>query len=176
MSSSNNPKIHDGHTSRVFAACFHPRSNYELLTGGWDDVIHFWDLRQPHAIRHISGVHMCGQGIDINSKGTEILTCAFQTDNAFQIFDYSSGKLISTLNSQEQVSKLYVGRFVGKDYAVCGGTNPNLFHVIDLSSNMVRFAKLRIILQIIFRALLEFWAYLQLYIIWTLVLQKKVKL
>lgn len=58
--------------SRVFAACFHPKNNYELLTGGWDDVVQFWDLRQPYATRHISGVHMCGEGIDINQRGTEV--------------------------------------------------------------------------------------------------------
>ncbi|RZB54404.1 transcription initiation factor TFIID subunit 5-like [Asbolus verrucosus] len=136
LSSSNNPKIHDGHTSRVFAACFHPRSNYELLTGGWDDVVHFWDLRQPHAVRHIYGVHMCGEGIDINYKGTEVLTCSFQAENAFQIFDYGSGNLIGTLSRDEESSKLYVGKYVGKDFAVCGGTQANLFRVIDLSSNL----------------------------------------
>lgn len=69
---SDNPETHDGHMSRVFAACFHPKNNYELLTAGWDDVVQFWDLRQPHAARHISGVHMCGEGLDINQKGTEV--------------------------------------------------------------------------------------------------------
>lgn len=63
---------HDGHTSRIFAACFHPRNNYELITGGWDDVVQFWDLRQPYAIRHLSGIHMCGEGLDINQRGNEV--------------------------------------------------------------------------------------------------------
>lgn len=63
---------HDGHVSRVFAACFHPRNNYELITGGWDDVVQFWDLRQPYATRHLSEIHMCGEGLDINKKGTEV--------------------------------------------------------------------------------------------------------
>lgn len=69
---SDNPETHDGHMSRIFAACFHPKNNYELLTAGWDDVVQYWDLRQPHAGRHISGVHMCGEGLDINQKGTEV--------------------------------------------------------------------------------------------------------
>lgn len=73
LTSSDNPETHDGHMSRVFAACFHPKNNYELLTGGWDDVVQFWDLRQPYATRHISGVHMCGEGIDINQRGTEVI-------------------------------------------------------------------------------------------------------
>lgn len=66
---------HDGHVSRVFAACFHPRNNYELITGGWDDVVQFWDLRQPYATRHLSEIHMCGEGLDINQRGTEVSVC-----------------------------------------------------------------------------------------------------
>lgn len=62
----------NGHTSKVFAATFNRRSNHELITGGWDDVIHFWDVRQPTSIRHISGVHMCAEGLDISSKGTDV--------------------------------------------------------------------------------------------------------
>lgn len=71
--SSNTPGVLDGHTSRVFAACFNPRSNHELVTGGWDNVVQFWDVRQPFAIRYISGVHICGDGLDIHPKGTEVL-------------------------------------------------------------------------------------------------------
>ncbi|KAJ8976808.1 hypothetical protein NQ317_012367 [Molorchus minor] len=75
---SEMPNTHDGHMSRIFAACFHPRNNYEFISGGWDSVVQFWDLRQPYAIRHLSGIHICGEGLDINAKGTEVLTCAFQ--------------------------------------------------------------------------------------------------
>ena len=69
-------------------------------------MVHYWDLRQPHAIRHLSGVHMCGEGIDISYKGTEVLTCAFQTDKPFQIFDYVSGNMIGTLAKTEHNSKV----------------------------------------------------------------------
>lgn len=69
---SEAPGAVDGHTSRIFQCCFNPRSNHEFVSGGWDEVVYYWDVRQPHAIRHISGIHICGEGIDINSKGTEV--------------------------------------------------------------------------------------------------------
>ncbi|KAJ8955256.1 hypothetical protein NQ318_000283 [Aromia moschata] len=78
MMPSEMPNTHDGHMSRIFAACFHPRNHYEFISGGWDSVVQFWDLRQPFAVRHLSGIHMCGEGLDINMKGTEVLTCAYQ--------------------------------------------------------------------------------------------------
>ncbi|KAJ8970513.1 hypothetical protein NQ314_001189 [Rhamnusium bicolor] len=134
LMSSEDQETHDGHMSRVFAACFHPRNNYELITGGWDDVVQFWDLRQPHAIRHLSGIHMCGEGLDINSKGTEVLTCAYQGSDALQIFDYGSGKKIVSIEPDIHSSKLYCGKFTTKDFIVTGGSDPNILRVIDIQT------------------------------------------
>lgn len=63
---------HDGHTSRVFACCYHPISPFEFISAGWDNVVQFWDVRRPNAVRHIFGVHVAGKGIDINSTGTQV--------------------------------------------------------------------------------------------------------
>ncbi|XP_074031543.1 uncharacterized protein [Leptinotarsa decemlineata] len=197
LMASENPDKHDGHMSRVFAACFHPRNNYELITGGWDDVVQFWDLRQPYAIRHLSGIHICGEGLDINTKGTEILTCGFQTNDPLQIWDYGSGKGFLVWNQISTIVKstfclsltlavkltyriffaaiiskfftqirlflvddqpftssyispisecvacsaqgpsrllLYCGKYVTKDFIVTGGTDPNLFRLVDLQT------------------------------------------
>ncbi|XP_054257930.1 U5 small nuclear ribonucleoprotein 40 kDa protein-like isoform X2 [Macrosteles quadrilineatus] len=62
----------DGHTSRVFTAVFHPQQTSEFVSGGWDSVVHFWDLRTHHSIRFIRGVHMCGEGLDISKSGREL--------------------------------------------------------------------------------------------------------
>lgn len=62
----------NGHKSRVFSACFNPSSNHELVSGGWDDTIQFWDIRQPFSQRYIGGVHICGEGIDISQNGKEV--------------------------------------------------------------------------------------------------------
>lgn len=79
---------------RIFATCFNPVSNFEFISGGWDNIICFWDVRQPTAVRQISGPHICGEGLDISEKGTEILSCAWQNEKQLCIWDYATGKLI----------------------------------------------------------------------------------
>ncbi|KAL1494249.1 hypothetical protein ABEB36_009874 [Hypothenemus hampei] len=137
LSASYKADVHDGPMSRIFAACFHPKNNYELITAGWDNVVQFWDLRQPHAIRHISGVHMCGEGLDINQKGTEVLTCSWQKQDALQVFDYGTGKRICSLEPDIYNSKLYCGKYATKDFVVCAGSDPNLIRVVDLQTTAV---------------------------------------
>ncbi|KAF2895757.1 hypothetical protein ILUMI_10417 [Ignelater luminosus] len=132
--SSEAPGTADGHVSRIFAACFNPRSNHEFITGGWDDVVQFWDLRQPHALRRLSGLHICGEGLDISAKGTEILTCAWQRENPLQLWDYGSGELIVTIEPDIHESLLYCGKYINKDYILVGGTDKNIVRVVDLHS------------------------------------------
>ncbi|XP_019872229.1 uncharacterized WD repeat-containing protein alr2800 [Aethina tumida] len=134
LTRSDSPALHDGHTSRVYAGCFNPRSNHEFCSGGWDNVVHFWDLRQPHALRHLSGIHICGEGIDINQKGTELVTCAFQKEKSMQLWDYPTGKLIITLEPDLNNSKLYCGKFVGRDWFITGGADPALLRILDTQS------------------------------------------
>lgn len=69
---SHSTNVMDGHRSRVFSACFNPKSAYELISAGWDDTVQFWDTRQAHSLRFISGVHMCGDGLDISRNGKEV--------------------------------------------------------------------------------------------------------
>lgn len=67
------PSQCDGHNNRVFAAKFHPVQTTEFVSGGWDSVLHFWDMRQRSSLRFIKGVHMCGEGLDLNKSGREVL-------------------------------------------------------------------------------------------------------
>lgn len=69
---SDSPDVMDGHKSRVFSACFNPKSVHEIISAGWDDTVQFWDTRQAHSLRFISGVHMCGDGLDISRNGREV--------------------------------------------------------------------------------------------------------
>ncbi|KAK4875116.1 hypothetical protein RN001_011538 [Aquatica leii] len=134
LSASEVPGSLDGHASRIFAACFNPRSNHELITGGWDDVVYFWDLRQPHALRHLSQIHICGEGLDISPRGTEILSCSWRRENPLQLYDYATGELIVTMEPDVHESLLYCGKFMTKDFIMVGGSDQNTFRVVDLQT------------------------------------------
>nr|XP_003702596.1 PREDICTED: WD repeat-containing protein 5B-like [Megachile rotundata]XP_012139035.1 PREDICTED: WD repeat-containing protein 5B-like [Megachile rotundata] len=132
---SESLEVMDGHKSRVFCACFNPKSAHELISGGWDDTIQFWDTRQPHALRRISGVHICGDALDISKNGREILSCAWQRDNSIQLWDYGSGKHLVTVEPDSYSSLLYCGKYVTNMFLACGGSDTNLFRVVDLRSH-----------------------------------------
>ncbi|XP_043523974.1 uncharacterized protein LOC122536024 [Frieseomelitta varia] len=132
---SESLEVMDGHKSRVFGACFNPKSAHELISGGWDNTIQFWDTRQPYALRRISGVHLCGDALDISRNGKEILSCSWQRENPIQLWDYGSGKLLASLEPDSYPSLLYCGKYVSNMFIACGGTNTNLFRVVDLRSH-----------------------------------------
>ncbi|CAK9795835.1 Uncharacterized WD repeat-containing protein alr2800 [Anthophora quadrimaculata] len=132
---SESLEVMDGHKSRVFSACFNPKSAHELISAGWDDTVQFWDTRQPYALRRISGVHMCGDGLDISRNGREILSCAWQRENPIQLWDYGSGKLLVSLEPDSYSSLLYCGKYVSNMFLACGGSDVNLFRVVDLRSH-----------------------------------------
>ncbi|KAM0728578.1 putative WD repeat-containing protein [Formica fusca] len=142
---SNSPDIMDGHKSRVFSACFHPKSAHEIISAGWDDTIQFWDTRQAHSLRFISGVHMCGDGLDISRNGKEILTCSWQKKDPLQLWDYGSGKLIVSLEPDSYPCLLYAGKYVTNLYVACGGCDTDLFRIVDLRSHstmaMIKYLK-----------------------------------
>ncbi|CAH2073899.1 unnamed protein product, partial [Iphiclides podalirius] len=131
--SSGKRNVIDGHKSRIFACTFNPRSNHELVSGGWDDAVICWDARQPFATRYFLGVHLCGEGLDFDKPGKQILTCSWQDNDNIQIWDYGSCKLIETIVPDNHQSKLYCGKFVPKtNLIVCGGSDGNILRVVDV--------------------------------------------
>ncbi len=86
-----------GHSNRVYALRFHPRQPHTLLSGGWDNTVQVWDDRTGTSERSIFGPHICGDALDANSAGSEILTGSWREDNALQCWDFASGKLIDNL-------------------------------------------------------------------------------
>ncbi|CAG9783767.1 unnamed protein product [Diatraea saccharalis] len=88
--SSPRKNIVDGHTSRIFACAFNPKSHHELISGGWDDTVICWDDRQPYATRHIFGVHMCGEGLDFDKPGKQTECSIRNNPGGIYAFDFGT--------------------------------------------------------------------------------------
>jgi COMPASS component SWD3 len=126
--------IMDGHRSRVFAVQGHPHDDNMFITGGWDDTVQFWDTREKkrHAVRKISGPHICGDALDIDPKHNHILTGSWRKHDTLQIWDWDSGRKIKDV-PQDQLygSLLYCAQWLGKDHIICGGCEQSMARVID---------------------------------------------
>lgn len=95
---SQSLEVMDGHRSRVFGVCFNPRSSHELISGGWDNTIQFWDIRQPYALRRISGAHICGDALDISRNGKEVYVLVSRIQKS---------KVVSTLTRSYSYGNVY---------------------------------------------------------------------
>ena len=56
-----------------------------MISGGWDSVIHTWDLRQGKSVNAFYGPHISGDSIDL--KDNEILVGCYASKNQLQIWD-----------------------------------------------------------------------------------------
>lgn len=89
------------------------------------------------------GIRRCGCSLHffifINKQlyYEQILSCAWQRENPIQLWDYGSGKLLASLEPDSYPSLLYCGKYVSNMFIACGGTDTNLFRVIDLRSHAV---------------------------------------
>ncbi len=92
-----------GHSNRVYAVKFHPTENNLLCSAGWDNTVQVWDIRVKKAVRYIYGPHICGDSLDL--FGDKILTGGWESKNALKLWDFKSGKLISTIPFRQSTAK-----------------------------------------------------------------------
>ena len=89
------PGAAPGHTSRVFSLKWDPSDPQLLLSAGWDNTVHFWDLRVGSSVGSLYGPHVCGDALDV--RGNEVLTGAYKPTKQVQIWDVRTRELISTV-------------------------------------------------------------------------------
>ena len=87
------------HSNRVFWVKFDRENENVLLSGGWDNTIQIWDLREGAAIRSIYGPIICGDSIDI--KEGFIVTGSYRQENQLEIWKCDTGELVSPVNWDE---------------------------------------------------------------------------
>lgn len=95
-----------GHSNRIFCVKFIDENN--LVSGGWDSVIHFWDTRQRKSVGSFYGPRLSGDSIDL--RDNQVLIGCDTTDNQIQIWDIRTHKQISFLNwtpNKEEVAYVH---------------------------------------------------------------------
>jgi COMPASS component SWD3 len=130
-----------GHSNRVFSVKFTHDENI-ILSGGWDNTVHIWDIRSGASVRCLYGPHICGDALDL--KNNEILTGSWRSTNQLELWDFGSGERIGEIPWHTGMSEakaedqepcmLYAAQF-SKDtrgrFIVAGGTGSNEAKVFD---------------------------------------------
>ena len=83
-----------GHSNRVFSVKF--IDDNTLISGGWDSVLHLWDIREGKSVNSVYGPHVAGDSIDI--KKGELLVGCYAAKNQVQIWD------LKTLTQRQSIS------------------------------------------------------------------------
>lgn len=104
-----------GHSNRVFSVKF--IDDNTLISGGWDSVLHLWDLRQGKSVKAVFGPHVAGDSIDIN--GNEVLVGCYSAKKQLQIWDLDSFTLRQSIDwssdEKDKIAYVYSSNFVYVD-------------------------------------------------------------
>eukprot|EP01017_Pseudomicrothorax_dubius_P010530 TRINITY_DN13774_c0_g1_i5.p1 TRINITY_DN13774_c0_g1~~TRINITY_DN13774_c0_g1_i5.p1 ORF type:complete len:365 (-),score=62.76 TRINITY_DN13774_c0_g1_i5:167-1261(-) len=122
-----------GHSNRVFAVKFLNDNPNMLISGGWDNTIQIWDIREGKSVGSIYGASISGDSLDY-SKGT-ILTGSYRNKDQLQLWDLGERKLIETLDwgSNFDSAFIYGAQFSKNDgqYIIAGCVGNNQVRVFD---------------------------------------------
>ena len=67
-----------GHSNRIFSVRFNPLDSNILVSGGWDNTVQIYDIREKGPVESIYGPHICGEAIDFKNDGYSILTGSYR--------------------------------------------------------------------------------------------------
>jgi len=127
-----------GHSNRIFSLMYHPYEPNLILSGGWDNTVQVWDTRRGHSIRSLWNCYICGDSVGFSGDGGRVLTGSWRTEDALQIWDFGTGKVIETVDwrtaNSPSTCMLFAAQF-SKDEAshmiLAGGSQENeakLYH------------------------------------------------
>jgi len=140
-----------GHANRVFSSCYDPEDPNTLLTGGWDNTVHIWDLRTGRSQRKLFGPHIAGDALHVHNG--RVLTGSWRPEDPLQTWDLASGKLLcsaqynpgagkaglpslDTYTSHNAPGLIYGATFnTDGTFAVAGGSGNNSVKVFDTTAD-----------------------------------------
>lgn len=88
--------VYSGHTNRVFCVKFSKDDPNVVMSGGWDQKVLIWDLREAKPVQMIYGPIITGDSID--QFNNTIITASWTDTNQLQEWNMRKGDLISTIS------------------------------------------------------------------------------
>jgi len=129
-----------GHSNRVFSLKYSSTDENIILSGGWDNTIQIWDVRQDVPARSVFGPHITGDAVDLH--GNEILSGSWRPDKQLQVWDLRSTEHVRdyTWTSHNESCMLYAAQY-SKDanakHIVAGGSGSNEARVFERESGQL---------------------------------------
>ncbi|KAG5176105.1 WD40-repeat-containing domain protein [Tribonema minus] len=142
-----------GHSGRVFAQKFSREDPNMLVSAGWDNCVHVWDIRQAgtstdkaRSTLTIFGPHVCGDACDMTQQ--TLVTGSCRNTEQMQFWDMRTGKVMEQISwgsltaggGGDTACRLYAAGFShtadadGRFVAAGGGDGANEARVYQLAN------------------------------------------
>lgn len=124
-----------GHSNRIFSVKFDPQDPNLLYSGGWDNSIVGYDVRQEKPICNFLGPHVCGESLDVRDGA--LLAGSYDVQDNLVIWDLKTykkrevvdwfGSEIERTEETQKPAQIYGCCFSkpGGNYLLAGGTVDN---------------------------------------------------
>lgn len=97
-----------------------------LITGGWDEIIYFWDLRAPKSYaNYLTGPLVCSETLDYQDE--KLLTGSWRTNQRIEIWDIRRFRKIQELewncDNGDTIVQICKFPYSGAKKIIASGTN-----------------------------------------------------
>lgn len=124
------------HSNRIMCAKFDKEDENLIISGGWDQNVKIWDIRQSGSVRTFVGPMITGDAIDIHDG--YILTGSYSPENQLQLWDFNTCEHIEDIPWDEalpvdQSCLVYSCQFQKStgDLIIAGGSGNNEVRIFD---------------------------------------------
>jgi WD40 repeat protein len=94
---------------------------HTLISGGWDSVVHIWDLRMKKSARHFYGPNISGESLDYQDG--HILTGSYAAQKQLQLWDFRTLQKVEEIDwtgNIDDAEYLYAASFSRRDPTLFG--------------------------------------------------------